>query len=96
MSSFSTDRIPFVTLDRSSVRVRPFRSIERLPRPKARSGLVPAASERPEPPKGDALRLRRAVAWIVVIGSVCLVGYAASQRVHGATTSMPHGAHARP
>lgn len=83
----STDRIPFVPLERpvrrrKSVHVQPFRSIELLPRPRTpSSGLVPAAEVRPEPPVGAALRLRRAVALVVVLGTLCLMGYVASQRV---------------
>lgn len=103
MSSISTDRIPLVTLERPPARrrgtwlgVRPFRSIE-LPRPKATpSGLFPAVPVRPEPPMGRALRLRRAVAWTVVLGTAALLAYASWQRVaHGATAPAPHGAHAR-
>lgn len=101
MSSFSsTDRIPFVTLERPQprqaepLRVRPFLRARELPRPKTTSGLFPAVPVRPGPPMGYALRARRAVALTVVIGSVCLLTYAAWQRVaHGATP--PAAQHAR-
>jgi hypothetical protein len=101
MSSISTDRVPLVTLElppsrRSGklLRVRPFRSIE-LPRPRATpSGLFPAVPVRPEPPIGLALRLRRAVAWTVVLGTVALLAYAIWPRLaHGAATD--HDPHAR-
>lgn len=97
----STDRIPLVTLERpvrrrTSVHVQPFRSIELLPRPRTpSSGLLPAAEVRPEPPPvGAALRLRRAVALVVVLGTLCLLGYVASQRV--AHDREPATSHARP
>lgn len=87
MSSTSTERIPLVALEhpparrREPLRVRPFRSLE-LPRPRTTpSGLFPAVAVRPEPPIGLALRLRRAVALFVVLGTVSLVAYAAWQRV---------------
>lgn len=98
----STDRIAFVTLERPQprgaepVRVRPFLRARELPRPKTPSGLFPAAPVRPGPPKGYALRARRAVALTVVVGSVCLLAYAAWQRVaHGATATVVQGAHSR-
>ena len=87
MSSVSTDRIPLVSLEheparrREPLRVRPFRSPD-VPRPRhAPSGLFPAAPIRPEPPKGLALRLRRVVALVVVLGTVSLVAYAAWPRI---------------
>jgi hypothetical protein len=78
MSSTSTERIPLLTLE--PLRVRPFRAPE-LPRPRTTpSGLFPAVALRPGPPMGLALRLRRAVGLVVVLGTVGLVTYAAWQR----------------
>ena len=80
---------------RKSVHVQPFRSIELLPRPRTpSSGLLPAAEVRPEPPVGAALRLRRAVALVVVLGTLCLAGSVASQRV--AHDREPASSSARP
>jgi hypothetical protein len=107
MSPISTDDVPIVMLDRPRarrsegsrpLRVRPFREVT-LPRPKnTPSGLFPAAQVRPEPPVGGALRLRRAVALTVVLGTVSLLAYASWQRVaHAhelvelATPSSEHG-----
>jgi hypothetical protein len=57
-----------------------------VPRPKeAPSGLLRAAAVVPEAPVGGALRLRRAVALTVVLGTVSLLAYASWLR----------GAHAR-
>ena len=79
MSSYSNERIPRITLE--PLRVRPLRALE-LPRPRtAPSGLFPAVAMPPEPPMGLALRLRRAVALIVVLGTVGLVAYAVWQHV---------------
>jgi hypothetical protein len=90
MPPISTDDVPLVMLDRPRarraeasrpLRVRPFREVT-LPRPKnTPSGLFPAAQVRPEPPVGGALRLRRAVALTVVLGTVGLLAYASWQRV---------------
>jgi hypothetical protein len=93
MSSISTDSLPLVMLERPAVhrgrarrlRVRPFRELN-LPRPKdSPSGLFPAIPMPPEPPPvGGALRLRRAVALTVVLGTVSLLAYASWQRVANA------------
>lgn len=98
MSSSSTERIPLVTLEhpparrRQAVRVRPFRSLE-LPRPRTTpSGLFPAVAVRPNPPVGFALRLRRAVALVVVLGTVSLMAYAAWQSAgRGREPTRAHG-----
>lgn len=62
------------------MRVEPFAEIV-VPRPKPTSGLFPAAQAVPRPPEGTALRLRRAVALMVVLGTVGLVAYASWYRV---------------
>jgi hypothetical protein len=63
------------------MRVEPFREVV-VPRPKATpSGLFPAAEVVPLPPVGMALRLRRAVALTVVVGTVSLLAYVSWQRV---------------
>lgn len=112
MTPISTDDVPLVMLDRPRarrgessrpLRVRPFREIT-LPRPKnTPSGLFPAAQLRPEPPVGGALRLRRAVALTVVLGTVSLLVYASWQRAaHArelaelAAAPAGHGSAARP
>jgi hypothetical protein len=101
MSSSSTHHVHGGPLGSSPdgaepVRVRPFGAIEPLPRPRTASGLLPAAEVRPVPPMGRALRLRRAVALFVVLGTLCLVAYVASQRVaHGREPATPR-ALARP
>jgi hypothetical protein len=107
--SISTESFPLLTLERQPVRrreplrVRPFRAPE-VPRPSVTSsGLFPAVEWRPEPPRGRALRLRRAVALIVVLGTVGLLSYASWQRAaHAhelagrATVPAAHGPLARP
>lgn len=103
MPSYSTDRIhggPVGALDgvpvrREPMRVRPFHAPE-LPRPKEPSGLLPAAEVRPEPPMGLALRLRRAVALVVVLGTVSLLAYAAWQRVARHREPAPVGSFFQP
>jgi hypothetical protein len=81
MTSISTDTLPLLMLESPVARVRPLRAPE-VPRPRAApSGLFPAAAVVPEPPIGTALRLRRAVAWTVVLGTVGLLVYASWQRV---------------
>jgi hypothetical protein len=92
MTPISTDGMPLLMLDRphargesTPLRVRPFREVS-VPRPKdTPSGLFPAVPMRLEPPVGRALRLRRAVALTVVLGTVGLLAYASWQ----------HAAHAR-
>jgi cytochrome c-type biogenesis protein CcmH/NrfG len=107
--SISTESFPLLTLERQParrrepMRVRPFRSPE-VPRPSAlKSGLFPAVEWQPEPPRGRALRLRRAVALVVVLGTVSLLSYASWQRVaHGhelsnrASAPAAHGPLGRP
>lgn len=102
MSSISTESYPLLTIERQPRRreplhVRPFRTPE-VPRPSTTtSGLFPAVPFKLEPPKGRALRLRRVVALIVVLGTVCLLSYVAWQRVaHGAAAPAAHGPLARP
>ncbi len=80
---------------REPVRVRPFHAPE-LPRPREPSGLLPAAEVRPEPPIALALRLRRAVALTVVLGTVSLLAYAGWQRVAHDRELPPAGALTRP
>lgn len=100
MSSISTDRMPLLSLDplparrREPLRVRPFRSPE-ISRPRTTpSGLFPAVPIQPEPPRGLALRLRRVVGLVVVLGTVGLVAYAAWQ--HSARDREPASPLARP
>jgi hypothetical protein len=101
MTPISTDSMPLMMLDRSRarrgessrpLRVRPFREVT-LPRPKdTPSGLFPAVPVRPGPPVGGALRLRRAVALTVVLGTVGLLAYASWQRVAHARELVEHTA----
>lgn len=95
---------PFMPIDRppprrrrTQLHVRPFdafEAIDAVPRPRhtAPSGLLPAAEAqtRPEPPVGSALRLRRAVALFVVLGTLALLAYAAAQRVANDRETTPH------
>jgi len=89
MSSISTESFPLLAIERQThrrgpLRVRPFRPPE-VPRPTTTtSGLFPAVPMKLEPPRGRALRLRRVVAVVVVLGTVCLLSYVTWQRLaHG-------------